>query len=249
MIELWEKLKHIQKTSSINQIVENSLIFAKNEKYLKRLMDVTINIDVLLPSNVDDGLIKKLPYNISVHVLKKEQDLKPMFIYIHNRINKHNKPKAIIIHPTAFVDSTAVVGIPGNNITKLDDGRIVNMKHMGNVIIEEDAEIQALSVVHRAVFDSTIIRKNAKIYAKVNIGHNCDIGESTIVCPGSLLAGGTKVGKDCYIWQGVITVGHVSICNNVIIGAGSLVTKDITEPGVYFGTPAKYIKPYNSKLR
>ena len=120
---------------------------------------------------------------------------------------------------------------------------------MGNVVIEDYAEVQALSVVHRSIFKSTIIRKNAQIFAKVNIGHNCDIGESTIICPGSMIAGGTKIGKNCYIWQGVITKSNITICDNVIIGAGSLVLKDITKSGVYFGSPVKYIKAYQEDLR
>ncbi len=149
----------------------------------------------------------------------------------------------------SVIHETAVIGVPGNNIMKRPDGRIINMKHMGNVVIEDYAEVQALSVVHRSVFGSTIIRKNAQVFAKVNIGHNCDIGEGTIVCPGTTLAGSTTVGKNCYIWQGVLTRSNVSICDNVIIGAGSIVLKDIYEPGVYFGSPVKYIKPYSEDLR
>lgn len=242
---LWERVKRITKTCPINDVEDGCLTFAKTYGHLKFLSNVTKRVDVIVPF----GTLLSLPNNINVHVLKRLDDVKNIFIQLHNMINENNEPRENIISMSAVIDPTAVIGASGNNITKMSNGRIINMKHMGNVIISDYAEVQALSVVHRAAFTSTIIRKNAQIFAKVNIGHNCDIGESTIVCPGTMLAGGTKVGDNCYIWQGVITRSNISICDNVIIGAGSLVLKSIIEPGVYLGSPAKYIKPYQEELR
>lgn len=242
---LWERVKHITKTCPISDVEDGCLTFAKNTNHLKLLLNITKRVDVIVPF----GISYSLPENIYVHILKRIDDVKNVFIPLHNIINENKDPKENIISITAVIDPTAVIGASGNNITKMLNGRIINMKHMGNVIIEDYAEVQALSVVHRAVFTSTIIRKNAQIFAKVNIGHNCDIGESTIVCPGTMLAGGTKVGDNCYIWQGVITRSNITICDNVIVGAGSLVLKSIIEPGVYLGSPAKYVKAYKEELR
>jgi len=246
---LWERAKHITKTCPINDVENGCLTFAKTSDHLKCLTYINKRLDVIVPfgTNVDEIFFS--PNDISFHILKESDDVKNIFIPLHNMINKNKEPKKNIISSTAIIDPSAIIGVPGNNITKMPNGRIINMKHMGNVVIEDYAEVQALSVVHRAAFTSTIIRKNAQVYAKVNIGHNCDIGESTIICPGTMLAGGTKVGKNCYIWQGVITRSNISICDNVIIGAGSLVLRSIVEPGVYFGNPAKYIKPYQEALR
>lgn len=243
--ELWERANKILKTCPIDDTEDGCLTFANSRTYLKRLSKVEHRVDVIVPS----WNSIKMPSNITVHVINADDNVKNIFIELHNFINDRNIPKENIISSKSVIDPTAVIGVPGNNIMKRSDGRIINMKHMGNVVIEDYVEVQALSVVHRAVFTSTIIRKNAQIFAKVNIGHNCDIGESTIVCPGTMLAGGTKVGKNCYIWQGVMTRSNVSICDNVIIGTGSIVLKDIHEPGVYFGSPVKYIKPYNEELR
>lgn len=242
---LWERVKHITKTCPINDVENGCLTFAKSKDHLKLLLNVTERVDVIAPFDISYSL----PENIYVHVLKRTDDVKNVFIQLHNMINENKEPRENIISTSAVIDPTAVIGASGNNITKMPNGRIINMKHMGNVIIGDYAEVQALSVVHRAAFTSTIIRKNAQIFAKVNIGHNCDIGESTIVCPGTMLAGGTKVGDNCYIWQGVITRSNISICDNVIIGAGSLVLKNIIEPGVYLGSPAKYVKSYQEELR
>lgn len=248
-LKLWEYLKDICITRSIYDVEARCLTFAKKNNNLKHLQGIQFEVSVIVPFDVDLNLCKNLPSNIKIYRLDEDENIKNIFIQIHNKINKNKEPKKDIISPIAVIDPTAVIGTSGNNITKMPNGRIINMKHMGNVIIEDYVEVQALSVVHRSVFDSTIIRKNAQIFAKVNIGHNCDIGESTIIGPGTLLGGGTKVGKNCYIWQGVITRSNISICDNVIIGAGSLVLKNITESGVYFGSPAKYIKPYKEDLR
>lgn len=248
-IKLWNNLKHIKSTSSIDHLVDNSLTFSKKSDTLKKLMSVSLNIEVIVPFDADEEICRSLPANIKVHKIEENENVKDIFIQLHNKINENKKPKENFISNKAFIDASAIIGIPGNNIVKMKDGRIINMKHMGNVIIEDYAEVQALSIVHRAVFTSTIIRKNAQIFAKVNIGHNCDIGESTIICPGSLIAGGTKIGKNCYIWQGVITRSNINICDNVIIGAGSLVLSDIEKPGVYVGSPAKYLKEYQEDLR
>lgn len=242
---LWERVKYITKTCPISDVDDGCLTFAKTNDHLKLLLNVTKRVDVIVPF----GTLFSLPNNITVHILKRSDDVKNIFIPLHNIINANKEAKENIISITAVIDPTAVIGASGNNITKMPDGRIINMKHMGNVVIGEYAEVQALSVVHRAAFTSTIIRKNAQIFAKVNIGHNCDIGESTIICPGTMLAGGTKVGENCYIWQGVITRSNITICDNVIIGAGSLVLKNIIESGVYLGSPAKYVKPYQEELR
>jgi len=245
MIDIWKEVKHIKTTASIDMLIDNCLTFSTTAKHLKKLINTSLNVDVIVPYNIN----VELPSNVIIHKVKETEDVKNIFIQIHNKINENIEPKKNIISESAVIHPTAIIGVSGNNITKMPDGRIINMKHMGNVVIEDYVEVQALSIVHRSVFSSTMIRKNAQIFAKVNIGHNCDIGESTIVCPGSLIAGGTKIGKNCYIWQGVITRSNITICDNVIIGAGSLVLKDITKPGVYFGSPAIYVKPYNEEIR
>jgi UDP-3-O-[3-hydroxymyristoyl] glucosamine N-acyltransferase len=120
---------------------------------------------------------------------------------------------------------------------------------MGNVVIEDDVDIEALTVVHRAGMTSTVLKKGVKICVKCNIAHNCIIGENTFIASGALIGGGTVIGKNCYVWQGAIIRDNISICDNVIIGSGSMVMQKIENSGVYFGTPARYIKPYDPSLR
>jgi acetyltransferase-like isoleucine patch superfamily enzyme len=240
---LLKRTMQIKKTCPIYALEDKCLTFAKDGIMLNMLRNETKEVDIIVPK---DAPIILLPPNIYVH---RVDDVKSVYIPLHNMINKDKEPMENSISPLAYIHPTAVIGVPGNNITKLKDGRIINMKHMGNVVIESYAEVQAQSVIHRGVFASTIIRRNAQIFSLVNIGHNCYIGDSTIICPGSMIAGGTKIGRDCYIWQGVVTRSNVKICDNVIIGAGSLVLDDITKPGVYYGSPAKYVKPYDEAIR
>ena len=246
---LWNVAHDLGKTSSILDVEDNSLTFAKNFKYLKILANTDKSVHVIVPSSVVNHDLGIISLNVNLHFLYPDDDVKYVFTYIHNHINRNKDPKINIIGNNCGIHPTAIIGLPGNCLCDCPDGTMMNLKHMGNVVIEDNVEIQALSIIHRACFTSTTIKKNAKIFCKVNIGHNCIIGERTIVSPGTCLAGNTKVGSDCYIWQGVITRSNISICDGVILGAGSLVLKDITKPGVYFGSPAKYIKPYDKTLR
>lgn len=244
---LWEKAIALGKTSSILDVEDNSLTFARSEKYLSKLIGTNKHVHVIIPYNLDTKII--LPPNVTVHTLKPEDDLQYVFTYIHNEVNANKDPKPDIISPTARIHPTAVVGVHGNTYCTYPDGSRVNLKHMGNVIIEDDVDVEALSIVHRAGMSSTILKKGVKVCVKVNVGHNCYVGEGSSIAPGVLLGGGVQIGKNCFIWQGVITRSNISICDNVVIGIGSVVMHDITKSGIYYGTPAKYVKPYDITLR
>jgi sugar O-acyltransferase (sialic acid O-acetyltransferase NeuD family) len=80
------------------------------------------------------------------------------------------------------------------------------------------------------------------VNVQVGIGHDCQIGEYVTLSPRVYLCGGVKLGDFVSIGTGAIVLPKVSICDNAVIGAGALVTKAITEPGTYIGTPAKRVK-------
>lgn len=246
---LWDRACELGKTSSILNVERNSLTFARTGKYLNSIKDANKPVDVVVPYTMPRESIRELPNCVNVHILLPEDDLQYVFTCIHNELNKDRHPKPNDISVLANIHHSAIVGVHGNTYCTCPDGSKMNLKHMGNVVIEDDADIEALCIVHRASMSSTIVKKGAKICVKVNVGHNCIVGERTIIAPGVLLGGGTKIGADCCIWQGVITRSNITICDNVVIGAGSLVLHDITDPGIYFGTPAKYVKPYDPKLR
>ncbi len=237
------------KTCSILKPEDNSLTFARTSKYLSKLIDCEKNIGVIIPSNIDMKILRDIPNNIKLFPIHALDSIEYVFTYIHNEINRDKEPPPNIIGKHCNIHETAIIGVHGNTYCRCPDGSMINLKHMGNVVIEDNVDVEALSIVHRGGMSSTIIGEGSKVCVKCNIGHNCIIGKNTFIAPGVLLGGSNEIGDNCYIWQGVITRSVISICNNVIIGAGSLVLHDITEPGIYYGNPAKYVKPYDGLLR
>jgi acetyltransferase-like isoleucine patch superfamily enzyme len=247
--DLWERVHKLGRTSSILHPVNDSLTFARTSEYLKKLYDVSEDIIVIVPYEMEWKSVKLLPTNVTVFRLYEEDNIQYVFTCLHNSINKYKYPMKNMISPTANIHESAIVGVHGNTYCSAPDKSKINLKHMGNVVIEDDVDVEALCIVHRSTMASTVIKKGAKVCVKVNVGHNCYVGERTILAPGVMLGGETKIGKDCYIWQGVITRSKINICDNVIIGAGSLVMHDIEKSGIYFGSPAKYVKPYDPTAR
>lgn len=76
----------------------------------------------------------------------------------------------------------------------------------------------------------------------ISIDHECVVGSFTHICPGSVLCGNVTVGNRCFIGARSVVIPGVRIADNVVIGAGSSVVRDITEAGVYAGSPAKLLK-------
>ena len=132
----------------------------------------------------------------------------------------------------------AVIGADGFGFEP--DENHVNQKvpQIGNVVIEDDVEIGANSCVDRAMMGTTIVRKNTKIDNLVQIGHNCEVGESSFLCAQVGIAGSTKVGSHCIMAGQVGVAGHITIPDNTILGAQSGVAGTIRKPGMYMGSPA-----------
>lgn len=120
------------------------------------------------------------------------------------------------------------------------DAQGVNQKvpQIGNVVIEDDVEIGANTCVDRAMMGSTIIRRNAKLDNLIQIGHNCQVGESDFLCAQVGLAGSTTVGKHVILAGQVGVAGHLEIADNCVFGAQAGVPKSVTKPGMYQGSPA-----------
>lgn len=247
--DLFEKALNLNNTCSILEPINNSLTFARNNKYLSYLKNCFKTLLVIVPYNIGVDIIKILPNNIKLYFLEKEDNIEYVFTYLHNYINKDKEPKLNIIGKNVNIHESVIFGIHGNTYCVCPDGSKMNMKHMGNIVVEDNVDIEALSVVHRAGMTSTIIGEGTKICVKCNIGHNCIVGKRSFLAPGVLLGGGTTIGNNCYIWQGVITRSNIKIGDNIIVGAGSVVLNDLITPGIYFGTPAKYIKEYDETLR
>ncbi|HEX5002495.1 MAG TPA: UDP-3-O-(3-hydroxymyristoyl)glucosamine N-acyltransferase [Bacteroidia bacterium] len=126
-----------------------------------------------------------------------------------------------------------------------NSGSYQKVAQIGNVIVEDHVEIGAGTAIDRATLGSTIIRKGVKLDNLIQIAHNVEIGENTVIAAQTGIAGSTKIGRDCMIGGQVGIVGHLTIAENVKIAAQSGVGASVTEPGTILqGSPAFSIGDY-----
>ena len=109
---------------------------------------------------------------------------------------------------------------------------------LGNVVIEDDVEIGANTTIDRAVMDSTILRRGVKLDNLVQIAHNVEVGENTVMAAQVGIAGSVKIGKHCMFGGQVGLAGHIKIADHVNFGAQSGVISDIKEATTVLGAPA-----------
>jgi UDP-3-O-[3-hydroxymyristoyl] glucosamine N-acyltransferase len=147
-----------------------------------------------------------------------------------------------LIGNRCILHSGVVIGSDGFGFAPLEDGTYKKIAQIGNAILEDNVEIGANTTIDCGTMGSTIIRKGAKIDNLVQIAHNCEIGESTVMAAQTGLAGTSKVGKNCKFGGQVGLAGHLTIGDNVFIGAQSGVAKSVDSNQVLLGSPAIDIK-------
>ena len=137
------------------------------------------------------------------------------------------------------IHASSVIGSDGFGFAPNSENNYAKVPQIGNVVLEDHVEIGSNSSVDRATLGSTIIRKGVKIDNLVQIAHNVEIGENTVIAGQTGVAGSTKIGKNCMIGGQVGIVGHIRIADGTKINAQSGVSKSIEEPNmVVTGSPA-----------
>lgn len=130
------------------------------------------------------------------------------------------------------------IGADGFGYSHTKNGEHVKIYQNGNVVIEDDVEIGSNCSIDRAVFSSTFIRRGSKIDNNVHIGHNCDIGEHTILVAQVGIGGSTSLGRNCVVSGQTAFADHLEIAPFTTFTARSGVTKSIKESGkVFSGYP------------
>jgi UDP-3-O-[3-hydroxymyristoyl] glucosamine N-acyltransferase len=144
--------------------------------------------------------------------------------------------------------SGAVIGADGFGFAPNADGTFSKIPQIGNVIIEDNVDIGACTTIDRATMGSTIIRKGVKLDNQIQIAHNVEIGENTVIAAQTGVAGTTKIGKNCMIGGQVGIAGHLIIGNGVRIQAQSGVGRNIKDGEILQGSPSfgysEYSKSY-----
>jgi len=139
------------------------------------------------------------------------------------------------------IHSGTVVGSDGFGFVSKDSSN-VKFYQIGNVIIQDNVEIGSNCSIDRATLGSTIIKANAKLDNLIQIGHNCEIGEYSIIVSQVGLSGSTKLGVGVVMGGQSATAGHLEIGDKAMLAARSGVTKSLEGGKIYGGFPAIDIK-------
>ena len=143
-----------------------------------------------------------------------------------------------VIGNNCTIHSGAIIGSDGFGFAPNADGTYKKIPQIGNVVIEDDVEIGACTTIDRATMGSTIIRKGVKLDNQIQIAHNVEIGENTVIAAQTGIAGSTKIGKNGMIGGQVGFAGHITVGDNVGIKAKSGITKNVKEGQIMQGSLA-----------
>lgn len=136
------------------------------------------------------------------------------------------------------IHSGTIIGSDGFGFAPQEDGTYKKVPQIGNVIIENDVEIGANTTIDRATLGSTFIRNGVKLDNHIQVAHNVDIDENTVIAAQTGIAGSTKIGKNCMIGGQVGIAGHLIIGNGVKVQAQSGIGKNLPDNEVVQGSPA-----------
>ena len=150
-----------------------------------------------------------------------------------------------LIGKSCTLHSGVIIGGDGFGFVPNRNGNYSKVPQIGNAILEDHVEIGSNTTIDRATLGSTIIRKGVKLDNLIQVAHNVEIGENTVIAAQTGIAGSTKIGKKCMIGGQVGIVGHITIADEVKIAAQSGVGHAITEKGqILQGSPAFPIGDY-----
>ncbi|MGH8084997.1 MAG: UDP-3-O-(3-hydroxymyristoyl)glucosamine N-acyltransferase [Lysobacter sp.] len=130
------------------------------------------------------------------------------------------------IHPGA------VLGADGFGLA-MDAGRWLKVPQLGGVVIGDDCEIGANTTIDRGAIEDTVLEEDVRLDNQIQIGHNARIGAHTAMAGCAAVAGSARIGRYCLIGGAAGILGHLEICDRVVITAMSLVSSSIREPGEY----------------
>jgi UDP-3-O-[3-hydroxymyristoyl] glucosamine N-acyltransferase len=150
-----------------------------------------------------------------------------------------------IIGSHCTLHSGVIIGGDGFGFAPNSENNYSKVPQIGNVIIEDHVEVGSNTTIDRATLGSTIIRKGVKLDNLIQIAHNVEIGENTVIAAQTGIAGSTHIGRDCMIGGQVGIIGHLHIADGTKIAAQSGVGHDIKEPNTIIqGSPAFAIMDY-----
>ncbi len=150
-----------------------------------------------------------------------------------------------VIGNDCVVHSGAIIGADGFGFAPNENGEFSKVPQTGNVILEDHVDVGAGTTIDRATLGSTILRRGVKLDNQIQIAHNVEIGEHTVIAAQTGIAGSTKIGRQCMIGGQVGIVGHIVIGDRVKIQAQSGISRNVKDDEVLQGSPALGYGEYN----
>ena len=154
-----------------------------------------------------------------------------------------------VIGDRAIIHANTVIGTDGFGFNKDNEGNYKKIPHLGKVVIEDDVEIGSNCVIDRGTLGDTIIKSGVKLDNLIQIAHNVELGENTVMAAQSGVAGSAKIGQNCIVGGQVGIVGHIQVANGTMIQGQSGVNRTIKEENSkLYGSPAisytNYLRSY-----
>lgn len=150
-----------------------------------------------------------------------------------------------ILGEGCIIHAGTVIGSDGFGFAPQSDSEFMKIPQLGNVVLEDHVEIGANVAIDRATMGSTIIRKGVKLDNLIQIGHNVEVGENSVMAAQTGISGSTKVGKNCMFGGQVGLAGHIKIANGTKIGAQGGILGDVKEENtIIIGSPAIELKQF-----
>ncbi|MBX2903652.1 MAG: UDP-3-O-(3-hydroxymyristoyl)glucosamine N-acyltransferase [Chitinophagales bacterium] len=154
-----------------------------------------------------------------------------------------------VVGERTIIHSGAVVGADGFGFAPQPDGTYQKIHHVGNVIVGSDVEIGANTCIDRATLGSTFIKDGVKLDNLIQIAHNVEVGENTVMAALVGVSGSTKIGKNNMVGGQAGITGHLVIADGTKIQAQAAVIKNVEEPNKGLsGTPAMDAREHYRQL-
>lgn len=198
--------------------------------------------DVKVPEDIYVGAFAYIAKGVTIG---KNVKIYPR-VYIGDNVkigdNVILKPGVTIYHNCEIgnnvtIHAGAVIGGDGFGFAPVD-GHYDKIPQIGNVVIEDDVEIGANTTIDRATMGSTVIHKGVKLDNLIQIAHNVEIGENTVMAAQAGVAGSTKIGRNNMIGGQVGFAGHITVGDNNAIGAQSGIPNSVGSGKRLMGYPA-----------
>jgi len=143
------------------------------------------------------------------------------------------------------IHAGTVIGSDGFGFAPQSESEFMKIPQLGNVVLEDHVEIGANVTIDRATMGSTFIRRGVKLDNLIQIGHNVEVGENTVMAAQTGISGSTKIGKNCMFGGQVGLSGHLKIANGTKIGAQGGILGDVKDENTtIIGSPAIELRQF-----